>query len=408
MFSCCSSSMKPTLPKLATELVELIACWLGPADLCSLRLVCNDLRQKSIRSFGASFATIRTDLSRKSLQKLQVISEDDNLRLHVQTLVILQCKGEKLGQDFLWHRHSSGYLEAPLPGLEKLQYLLAHNLPNCRSFHIYKPGGVKTDYDAITTSDVVALILRIVPSISNDHSNSLPVKSFIVGPTSPTVVVTPRFTGTIDAKRVQMLRYRRASFQKAWAHIQELVLHHVFTPTTLDWGMDLISNATSLRKLSLDFNYSYSRPFLERLCQVTSLHSLESFKLACARTSVEVLSRLIGRSHDTLRVLSLSKIYLQRLTDWPIVLGQLRDQAPSLHSISIYSLANPDYEAKKIISFSSLIDDPVVPESGGRKFTLIKDRKWRELIGVEYQGPRVDKALDRLLNALEFCQKLTM
>ena len=75
--------MKPTLPTLATELVELIACWLGPTDLCSLRLGCNDLRQKSLRSFGACFTAIRTNLSQKSLPRLQEISEGDILRLYV-------------------------------------------------------------------------------------------------------------------------------------------------------------------------------------------------------------------------------------------------------------------------------------------------------------------------------------
>ena len=205
-----------------------------------------------------------------------------------------------------------------------------------------------------------------------------------------------------------MWQYRQPSFREAWAHIQKLVLHQCLGPETLDWGIDLILDATSLRKLSVNVGFCQSRPFLERLCQITSLKSLESFKLACAHTSVKILSRLIERLHDTLRVLSLSNIYLQRLTDWPIVLGRLGNQAPFLHSVSIHTLKGSDYEFNHIITFASLIIDPVVPESGGRKFTLIKDRKWREITGVEYQGPRVDKALDKLLEALEICQTITI
>ena len=391
--------MEPTLPALATELVELIACWLGPADLCSLRLVCKSLRQKSIRLFGACFTTVRTDLSQKSLQKLQEISEDDNLRLYVQKLLIKQNEHEKLGQGFQWHRHSSGYLEAPLPGLEKLQYLLAHNLPNCRSFNIYGCGP-KNKPDAFTPTDVVALILRMVPFLSIEASNSLPVKSFIMDCASPTVAWTP-CGDIIDAKRLQMWQYRQTSFREAWAHIQELVLHHFLGPGTLDWGIDLILDATNLRKLSVNVGPS-SHQFLERLCQVTSLYSLESFELACAHTSVEILSRLIERLHDPLRVFSLSKICLERLTDWPFVLERLGKQAPFLHSISICELSTPDFDASQIITFSSLIIDPVVPESGGRKFTLTKDQTWGEIFGVEYQGPRADKALDKLVKAAEY------
>lgn len=396
--------MKPTLPTLATELVELIACWLGHTDLCSLRLVCKNLRQKSICLFGAYFTTIRTDLSQKSLQKLQEISENDNLRLYVQKLLIKENKPEELGQGFQWHRHSSGYLEAPMPGFEKLQYLLAHNLPNCRSFHIGGPGcGPKDWFDAFTPNDVIALILRMIPSLSIEAPNSLPVKSFIVDCAFSNVVVIPRRASTSDAKRLQMWQYRQPSFREAWAHIQELVLHQRLGPETLDWGIDLILDATSLRKLSVNVGYSQSRPFLERLCQVTSLNSLESFKLAEAYTSVEILSRLIERWHDTLRVLSLSKLRLQRCTDWPIVLGRLKYQAPFLHSVSICDLTSSNIEDNPIISFPSLVIDPVVPESGGRKFTLTKNRLWQEILGVAYKGPRADKAMEKLVTAMGYC-----
>ena len=398
--------MEPTLPTLATELVELIASWLEPTDLCSLRLVCKNLRQKSIRVFGACFTTVRTDLSQKSLQKLQEISENENLRLYVQTLLIKGNKRKGLGRGFQWHRPFSGHLEALLPGLEMLQYLLAHKLPNCRSFHIYDQDWPrKFVYDPFIPSDVVGLILRVVPSLGVDASKSPPVKSFIVDFSSPCVDVTPSCTGSVDANRLHMWQYRQPSFRKAWAHIQEIVLCLAMKPDTLDWGIDLITDATCLRKLSVTVGYSESFPFLERLCELTSLDGLESFKLAEAYTSVEILSRLIDRWYDTLRELSLSKICLQRPTDWLIVLARLGNQAPFLHSLSIYSLTTSEYESDRTMTFVSLEIDPVVPDSGGRKFTLIKDRVWREITGVQYQGPRVDMALDKLLKALQYCRE---
>ena len=206
--------MEPTLPTLAMELVELIAHFLEPTDLSSLRLACKNLHRKSLYSFGACFTTFRTDLSLKSLQKLQVISEDDNLRLYVQKLLIKPREGETLGQGFQWDRHSSGHLEGHLPGLEKLQYLLAHNLPNCRSFHIFTLGGEEDESDALTPSDVVALILRIVPSISIDASRSLPLKSFIVDFTSPIVGIQFHGDGTLYANRLLQSRSTNSIYAK--------------------------------------------------------------------------------------------------------------------------------------------------------------------------------------------------
>lgn len=395
--------MEPTLPTLATELVELIACWLGPADLCSLRLVCKDLRQKSKCVFGACFTTIRIDYSQKSLQKLQQISEVDNLRLYVQKLLIKGREREELGRGFQWQRHSSGYLEAPLPGFEKLQYLLAHNLPNCRSFHIWGRGcGPHDKFDTFRFNDMVALILRMVPFLSIEASNSLPVKSFILGCTTPDHVGRPRHgNGIVDVKRLQTWQDRQPSFREAWAHIQELSLHQVLRMEMFDWGIDLILDATSLRKLSVNVGYSLSRSFLARLCHATSLSNLESFKLACAHPSVEILSRLIGRLHDPLRVFSLSHISLERLTDWSIVLERLGKQAPFLHSVFICMLTTATQQR---ITFPSLGIDPVVPESGGREFTLMRDDTFKEIIGVAYQGPRADKAMDKLAKVVDCYQ----
>ena len=204
-----------------------------------------------------------------------------------------------------------------------------------------------------------------------------------------------------------MWQYRQPSFREAWAHIRELVLHQTLLSKTLDLGIDLILDATSLRKLSVNVGYYQSGPFLKRLCKVNSLKNLESFQLACAQTSLEILSRLIERLHDPLRVFSLTKISLERLTDWPIVLGRLGNQAPFLHSVSICKLKTSNFEANQIIVFPSLVIDPVVPESGGRKFTLTKDQTWGEIFGVAYQGPRADKAMDKLVKAVEYYHIIT-
>lgn len=90
--------MSPTLPTIATELVELVSHCLERTDLLSLRLVRKGLHQKSFCAFGALFTTIPTDLSLGSLQKLQAIGTH-RLRLCVKKLLIEADRDGMFGQD---------------------------------------------------------------------------------------------------------------------------------------------------------------------------------------------------------------------------------------------------------------------------------------------------------------------
>lgn len=111
--------MVSKLCTLAVELIELIAGVLEPADLFSLRLVCKELNEKTFQYFSHTcLTTIRTDLSRKSLQELEELSEHEQLRHHVRTLL---TKGPNdMGRGFSWDRHPSGHLLASQPGVQML------------------------------------------------------------------------------------------------------------------------------------------------------------------------------------------------------------------------------------------------------------------------------------------------
>jgi len=380
--------MALTLPTLPIEVVELIAHALEPNQLFCLRLVCKQLHQKTLHPFGTCFTTIRTDLSRKSLQKLQAVSENAQLQQHVQILLVIKGEDDTLGRGFQWHRHSSGHTEAPLPGLEKLQDILVHNLPNCRSFHIRSLGGSDDESDDLTPSDAIAIILSIVA-----HT-SLPVKSFIVDFES----------GQVDAKRLQMWQYRQPSFRSGWSHVQELSLAQSLTSETFDWAIGLIVHATSLRKLSLGFGFDHSASFIERLCSSNALHGLASFSLACAHVTSDKLSELVVRSRYSLRALSFRHVSIESGSEWPTVLGQLRDQLPFLENFSVHWLAHYGREGGTHVMFPTLSSNPVVPGSGGRRFTLA-GKKWkgeRRIFGAAYQGPGVDKALEMLVKAAEY------
>lgn len=373
--------MALTLPTLPVEVIELIAHTLEPSQLFSLRLVCKQLQQKTLYPFGKCFTTFPTDLSRRSLKTLQLVSQNAQLQQCVQTLLIGMVEDDILGGGFQWHQHSPGHTEAPLPGLEKLQDILVHNLPNCRSFHI------KSGSQSIEESDAIGIILSIITR------TSLPVKSFIVDFSS----------GVVDEKRLQMWQYRQPSFRSGWSHVQELSFVHVLASETFDWAIDLIVDATSLRKLSLAWDFGRSASFIERLCSSNALHGLQSFSLDHAHVASDKLSELLVRSRYSLRALSFRHVAIESGSDWPTVLGQLSDQLPFLENISMRYLFRYRHDGRYQFIFPSLSSNPVVPGSGGRRFTLKWGWRKREskLFGVDYQGPGVDKALKMLMNAAE-------
>lgn len=126
--------------RLSSELIELIARQLEPDDLFAFRLVCRAFNEATFCFSRTCLATVRTDLSRESLQELEALAANERLRTQVRTLLFHGTTD--IGRGFVWHRHSpSGYLSSPLqvPAVQTLRHLLLHRLVNCRSFQVYSP-----------------------------------------------------------------------------------------------------------------------------------------------------------------------------------------------------------------------------------------------------------------------------
>ena len=388
MYTPSPSSSRPILPTLATELVEIVGHCLERIDLLSLRLVCKALYQKSLCAFGALLTTIRTDLSQTSIQRLQALSTHE-LRLYVKKLLIEPGDDGKLGQGVQWHRHSSGHLDVLSPGPQTLGHLLVHNLPNCGSLHLRSPGGTEDEFDTLTHSDAVGLILLLIPSFPTTS----PVSSFILD-------TRAHGSSFLDAKKLPMAQSRQPPFLHAWDHVQELVLEQSLTPETFAWSLDLVLHARRLRVLSLDLGFDQSEAFMERLCAAESAPcSLESLSLARGHMTVAHLLQLIEQCGGTLREISLQHLSISRFGDWPIVLGRLRSHALLLESISVHWLAAHGDEPRAHVTFPGLVSDHVVPGSEGRSVTLTT-KKWKgekRVFGVSYRGPSMSKALEMLM-----------
>ena len=392
MYSSSPSSAGPTLPTLATELVEIISHCLEPCDLLSLRLVCKQLYQKSLCVFETLLATIRTDLSQTSLQRLRVPYMPE-LRLYVKRLLIEPKVDGKLGQGLEWHRNSSNQLDVLSPGPQMLLHLLEHDLPKCRSLQIRSVGGTEDKADALTHSDAVALVLLLIPSLPTTS----PVTSFLAN-------TQAQGNSFLDAEKLPVAQCRQPSFLHAWANIQQLVLELDSTHETFVWALDLVLHATNLRMLSLGLGFDHSEAFIKRLCAADSaLRSLESLSLARCHMTMAHLSQLTERCHGTLRELSLQQMSISLVSDWPIALGRLSSQAPLLESISVHWLWGYRDVSRTHVTFPSVVSDHIVPGSKGRNMTWTTKR-WKgdqRVFGVKYRGPCVSKALEMLVRAAE-------
>ncbi|KAL8697537.1 MAG: hypothetical protein Q9201_007077 [Fulgogasparrea decipioides] len=405
--------MASKLPFLAIEVIELIPTFTEPTDLRSLRLVCRDFNKKTLHHFGlTNFATIQSDFSRKSLQRLQKISELEHLSVYVQCLHIKHLDQGKLGQEFSWSHHPSGSLADELNGADLLRDIFSQRLLKCRSFHIYALDEYepRQETDCIIPSDAVGLILSIVAK------TDLALKPF-------TIHSNHDGNGRLDTPRLRITLILTPEFVKAWAHIRELALDYAITSDQFDWVLHLISLANRLRKLSLGFHHGDSA-FMERLSILQQLNMLEELSLRSASMTEDVMTTLLLKNRDTLHTLSLGHTTIGHGGQWSKVLAKLKDRLPHLQHLLLLWLKQDANDASSRVSFSKMTRFPAVTKSEeyGPNDRLksdshriesvqkpIKLRYWgggNNIVGVEYHGLQIDPVLSAFADAVESLKRL--
>ena len=211
----------------------------------------------------------------------------------------------------------------------------------------------------------------------------------------------------LDATRLQIRQTRQSSFPSAWKHLRELSLYFGLTSDTFDWAFDLIVHACNLQSLSLGLYFNESKAFFIRLGASNACRRLTSLTLTSMHVaSSNHLGQPISRLKDTLQSLCIWHIVINEGDAWSIVLEQWRTQLVRLQRFSLDWLTDyiRRYSNGTIYHFPSLLENSIIPESGGRKFTLRirKRRNGPKLYGVDYDGPSVDKAIEMLVNAAEY------
>lgn len=409
--------MSSKFPELAAELVQQIANNLEPADLGSLRLTCRTIYQDILQQFSIiNFATVRTDLTPRSLQRLQDISRSE----FAPYIACLRFAGTvddtpktqgTLGKGLHWHRHSSGHLIPPLPVDDLLREVLMHKSIKCRSFWIESfdegnEGRLPYVDDYITPSDVVGTLLSIIAQ------TGLAITSFTVENST-----RGNSTGRLDTPRLQIPYISDGyQFETGWAHLQDLILQCDLTHDAEDWAFNLIKTAPNLQKLTLQFYEGGASLFRQLAGSTNSISTLEHLSIKSAHVSEPDLSTVLFKTQHSLRSLFLNCVDFDSTGGWAKLFKGMKGNFPHLSSLELFFLR----EQHKKVEFSKLRQCPKVPGSEVKTRVGEEDRlkadsryvegmrgaidvkyKWqRELqLAIAYKGPDMDVVLGVLLEA---------
>ena len=398
------------LPELTTEIVQLIADTLEPADLCSLRLVCREISNKTLHTFGQTcFANLGTNLTSESLQRLQNISEVDHLARHVHNLRI-QCLGDRFNPRQSSEDQSVDLDEESIAEAELLENILVNRFVNCRSFEI------ESDYDIYPmdiyeekSSDAVSIILAI------GAGKHWFVKSLrVVGYQSPSY----RSQDQAHSDSMQAKWRKRPQFEAAWSQLEELSLETDGSIDCLDEAEDLLSCASSLGKLSLSRCHG-SAVLMSPLDHCKPLSKLGSLKFSIMDVAVNTIPDAFSRCGAALRTVTLQEVTLRGEDQWPRVFKNMKGKCPQLESFTAGVLRRKRYPTNlyTIVKFPRLKGYPLVPNSessvsyNSRYYNSTDKRivktleqpvqiyyggKGKWISGISYEGPDMNDLFDIL------------
>lgn len=210
---------------LPAEIIQLSVDNLDRDDLRSIRLVSRVLYNHSFERFSVVyFTTPRTDLTPRSLQKLQEVSDSP---LHAQNVRCLQlCHADGwFGEGYIWDRLPSGHLQPGQLGSIMLKDLLATKFVNRRSFRFDCPFdptiqgcdglGRPEPTNRLTTSNAVSLIFSIVVEAD------LAIQSLVMACGNHSRGLC-RGSAVLDTDRLPIDLSRRTKFSTSCAHLKEL------------------------------------------------------------------------------------------------------------------------------------------------------------------------------------------
>ena len=327
------------------------------------------------------------------------------------------------------HVHRSGTL---LPGLLRLQQLVSKHLPACRSLHIQAYQDVYTldcqrrfQYSALghTVSLLTWLVEETIPNIET---------LWLGRPTEPHW--RARYGHRLHGCRLSKLPLK-PNFQSEspsqtrcpWALLRDLAVWLLDYPMadTTRWIEETIKNATNLKRISFCF---HPRGELSFSHIIEALHpplpAIEELECGNFRANDDECMKFMLHFQESLKELNMhhGKLMTQFCRcmnrNWSLIFETL-SKFPFLQKLSISHLFHhsmirirrPDgsnlwNDHTELVVFPKLAQDPVIPGTSGQRFELIYDKFGASgdkgnVVGVEYEGPNMDKAIIALAESIE-------
>lgn len=390
---------------LPSELIEAVASFLDPIDLCAFRLACKTLHEKTYLIFWkTSLHSVETDVSLDSLGKIQTISTNPQLRHYIHHLTTkgFDKSNTILGEGFQWDRHASGHLIDLHDHLAVKQLCkIFCQLVNCTSIEIFSPITeiVLHPLKAFEPTDAIPTMLEVITQTGH------PVTSLTLN------FMGWGYSGPSDPDPRCLRIAHEAQLIALGAHLENLTLKYTLEHDVVhDWTVDLLHHTRNLRTLHIEScNDLRGVPLFHRLALSSDMAwpQLRELSLETVRARGDDLTMVLRKSQQSLRVLSLNCLrIISSKEDLKQIFQVLGTVFPALQAIHIGPLwsgpAMRDY-----VHFPGVSQNPVVDEMQGTRldFMLNRFKGSDRVSSVNYSGPKMDVALGIIAEAVDLIVK---
>ncbi|BCS19656.1 uncharacterized protein APUU_20088S [Aspergillus puulaauensis] len=393
------------LQGLLPEMVEVVALFLEPADMCALRMTCRSLYNKTYIVFWrTSLRNIQTDLSHASPKKLEVLSNDPQLRRYVHHLTFKGFDEDSyiLGEGLEWNRHPSGHLInlQDQPAVKLLRPILCR-LVNCKSFECWSYSTPDhPDLEPIArTTDAVQVFLDIV------SETRLPVASFSVNfrPYGSTG------NNYLDPRRLHPGYFTKAGFVDVWAQLEKLILDfNSDFEIILNWATDLIRLAPNVKKLDMRLDEPDNAFILIQRLATDSFvwPRLQELRLDYISSKIACLTAVLHKCQQTLRVLCIGDLIIDAsVADLRLLFQILSRQFPYLGKVNFgaWWSRGTGMPSALVVHYPGFLDNLNMDETEKARVRVVyrgmKGRRRARV--VAYSGPQVRVVLDTLAISVE-------
>lgn len=379
------------LATLSTELVEHISAFLDGPHLSSLRLVCRSLRAKTTAVFGRAWlGLVETDLSEKSLRRLEAIAGHDVFRHSTCTLRIVRVSGDDDKYTCVYGPLDEGYWNPPRPPSPRdfssvavvwnFQDML-RRLANCNAFEVCDQAGCFPDGNGVAVGLAPTNVLYLV--LSAMATDSRPVQTLRIS--------FPRPDGYRLAEQLPSI----AIHSDVFPSLQDLRISWTIGDEVIELALSLITAAPRLKRLSLGFEtYGDGGRFWRRLAAVPTLPPIADLRLGSAHdVPYTALVSVILRLQGSLRSLHIGHLGLHD-GDWDSLFGDMsRHDFPCLERVALCFLRAPQppgLSHQGDVYFCPLrLKQKALEKCGGCwEFALRPQRKKMRIGAVRFTGPR--------------------